>query len=415
MTEGRIGETPARLTDAWPQDRKLKPKPLSDVRPRKPKPAKVHRSSQGFYCVWHGLTLSNWVRLLAQRPPVSWRRAPRLASISWQAAVNSLLTSFEELRFGRQIDAVEVTRPPLFVLGHWRSGTTLLHNLLSLDPQFASPNMYQVLFPTHFLTTESFVTRLTGWMVPKTRPMDQMPAGWAMPQEDELALLLLTGLSPYLMLAFQGQREKYGRFFELADMTADEQRRWKAAFVRLIKKLTVKTGKAICLKSPSHTFRVEPILELFPQAKFVFIKRSPYGVYPSMIHLRKTVFTENALGRPNFAGIEEDTLLSYKHCVEVFERTKSLIPPGQRHEMRFEDLELDPLGQMQQLYRALQLSGWPAEGAAIRQQLPELVRYRKNQFAMDEAEQARIEHLCREIFEIHGYARASAEPAAAAS
>ena len=395
MSSSLIADAP-KSNDAKSTDAKSGP-------PRKTKQPKVHRSSQGFYCIWHGLTFGKWLKLLSQRPPLSWRRAPRLASITAQSALNSMLAAIEKWRFDRAIDAVEVTRPPLFVLGHWRSGTTLLHNLLSLDPQFASPNTYQVLFPSHFLTTEDLVTRLTGRLVPKTRPMDPMPAGWDKPQEDELALLLLTGLSPYLMLAFQGEREKYGRFFDLADMTADEQARWKTALLRFIKKLTLKTGKSICLKSPSHTFRVKPILELFPQSKFVFIKRSPYGVFPSMAHLRKAIFEENSLGKPNLRGIEVDTLFTYQHCVDVFDRTKSLIPPGQLHELRFEDLETDPLGQMETVYESLRLPGWSAEADAIRRKLPELAGYRKNQFAMDEAERRRIYELCREIFDRHDY------------
>ncbi len=37
--------------------------------------------------------------------------------------------------------------PPLFILGHWRSGTTYLHNLIVRDDQSARPTLYQVLFP----------------------------------------------------------------------------------------------------------------------------------------------------------------------------------------------------------------------------------------------------------------------------
>jgi hypothetical protein len=373
----------------------------------------AHRSSQGLYCLWHGLTFSGWLKLLAKRPPLSWRRAPRLASITLQAALNSLLAAIEHFRFGHDIRRTEIVRPPVFVLGHWRSGTTLLHNLLSLDPQFAAPNTFQCVFPTHYLTSETAGKALTNWLVPKHRPMDEMPAGWDIPQEDELALLLLTQLSPYMMLAFQGQREKYGRFFDLADMTPAEQAAWKAALLYIVQKLTLKTGKSICLKSPTHTYRVAPLLELFPHAKFVFIRRNPYDVYNSSLHLRRAIFAENGLGELNTAGLEEDAILTYHHCVETYERTKSLIPAGQLHELRFEDLEVDPLGEMERVYQTLRLEGWPTLAAAIQAQLPELINYRKNRFAKDEAQLRRIYQSCRRIFELHGYPSGLPDAAAA--
>ena len=37
---------------------------------------------------------------------------------------------------------------PVFILGHWRSGTTLFHNLLALDEQFAYPAHLPGLEPT---------------------------------------------------------------------------------------------------------------------------------------------------------------------------------------------------------------------------------------------------------------------------
>ncbi|MDQ3566024.1 MAG: sulfotransferase [Pseudomonadota bacterium] len=61
--------------------------------------------------------------------------------------------------------------PPLFILGHWRSGTTLLHNLLTRDTgQFAYANTYQAVNPRTFLSTEAVNTKLFGFLVPKTQP-----------------------------------------------------------------------------------------------------------------------------------------------------------------------------------------------------------------------------------------------------
>jgi len=358
---------------------------------------------QGFFCVWHGLTFGRFLQFMAQRPRLHWQWSLKLASIAAGSVINSAEALIENLRFGRAIANTEITQPPVFILGHWRSGTTLLHNLMSLDPQFASPNMYQVLFPSHFLTTEKIVTRLTNWLVPKTRPMDNMPAAWSMPQEDELALMLLCGHSGYMMMAFQGDRSKYGHLFDVNDMSPQAQAEWKAALLFFIKKMTYKSRRAILLKSPTHTYRVSTLMEMFPNAKFVYIHRNPYEVYRSTLHLRRAVFTDNGLAPPNFEGYEADMAVTYEHCIRTYEQTKNLIPAGQLHEVRFEALEADPYGEMRNIYEGLNLSNWDTVAPAIRAQLPELARYRKNTFSMDEASKRRIYERLRWIFELYGY------------
>ena len=63
----------------------------------------------------------------------------------------------------------------MFILGHWRSGTTLLHYLLAQDAErFSFANTYQVVNPYTFLCTEETNTRRFARLVPSTRPMDNM-------------------------------------------------------------------------------------------------------------------------------------------------------------------------------------------------------------------------------------------------
>lgn len=358
---------------------------------------------QGFFCLWHGLTFSRFCELMAQRPPLHWKWSLKLASIAASSVINSIDATIENLRFGRAIEKTQITEPPVFILGHWRSGTTLLHNLMSLDPQFTFPTMYEVLFPTHFLTTEKLVTRLTGWLVPKTRPMDNMPAGWDIPQEDELALLLLCGHSGYQMLAFPGQPEKFVPLFDPDNLDERQRAELKRALLFFMKKLTYKHRRAALLKSPTHTFRVPMLLDMFPNAKFVYIHRNPYEVYRSTLHLRRAVITDNSLAPHDFQGYEEEAFQLYENCLRKYEATKSLIPAGQLHELSFDALEADPYGELKQVYQALNLGGWENVEPAIKAQLPELARYRKNSFSMDETSKRRIYERLHWMFERYGY------------
>ncbi len=336
------------------------------------------------------------------RPRWEWKHLPRLATITGLSLINSVDETLERMIFGRRVAQTNI-KPPVFVLGHWRSGTTLLHNLLSLDPQFTYPNLYEVMNSGHFLLTEDLVTRFTGWLIPPTRPMDNMPAAWSMTQEDEVAILLATGVSPYWFIIFSGDRSKYGRFFDLRDVSPEELLRWKGFLRQFLQKLTYKQNKPVVLKSPSHTYRIPTLLEMFPDAKFVYIYRDPYAVMKSSLHLRRTMFTENSFAPPDFREIEDDTLLTYEQCIKTYEETKHLVPAGQLHEMRYEQLEADPVGEMHALYQSLSFTGWEPMEAALQGELPKLKQYEKNKFTIDPQLRQKIYDRCRWVFERYGY------------
>ena len=359
---------------------------------------------QGFFCIWHGSSFSGWLKLLATRPPIHWSRLHKLVTITGLSVINSINNACESMLYGKKIAQQTIEHPPVFILGHWRSGTTLLHNLITLDPQFTFPNLYQVLFPANFLLTERMVTSLTSWAIPKTRPMDNVEAGFHMPQEDEVALVLLSGLSPYLMLAHPTNPSVFERYLELKDIPKSELDRWKERFLYFCKKLTIKANKPIVFKSPTHTFRIPVLLEMFPNAKFVYIYRDPYAVYSSSLHLRRTLFAENGLSRIVMdEKMKDDAMTMYSHCMESYERSRSLIPAGNLHEIRFEDLEADPLGEMHRVYEGLGLGGWKVLEEAIKKKLPELNLYRKNSFKMDENLMRKVYERWKPSFERYGY------------
>jgi omega-hydroxy-beta-dihydromenaquinone-9 sulfotransferase len=117
------------------------------------------------------------------------------------SASNSVNARIERWRCGRQIEAARV-EIPLFILGHYRSGTTHLHNPLALDPQFAAPTLFQVFNPHTFLTTERLAAPVADSIIARRRYKDEMAQGAEMPSEDEFALCTMTGLSPYMAWCF---------------------------------------------------------------------------------------------------------------------------------------------------------------------------------------------------------------------
>lgn len=366
--------------------------------------SKTTGSSQGPFTAWQGMTFGTWLRFLSMRPPVDFSHSPQLAICTACSISNSINRIIERAIYGRQVEKVQFPGPPLFVIGHWRSGTTFLHTLLAEDTRFVTPNTYEILNPHHFLLTESTVVKYTKWLLPKTRPMDNMKLTWDAPQEDESALLNLTLSSPYLMLAFQNQRKLYERYFDMKDVDAGELQRWKRAFMYFVKKLTLKTGKQILLKSPTHSYRIPLLLEMFPDAHFVNILRDPYAVFNSSIHMRHKMFAANALANIPKWDHEEETFLNYRNLFERYHADKHLIPSDRLYEIRYEDLERAPVEELGKLYDYFGWSGYAAVAKAIEGHLQKLGDYQKNEFCMEAGLKRRIYENCRETFKRYGYA-----------
>ena len=231
------------------------------------------------------MTFSDWCETLrANRYGITPRYWHRAALITVGSALNSWYRGREDRAFGERLDRVSVP-PPLFILGHWRSGTTLLHNLLALDDRFAYPNLYEVFFPHTFLSTEDDRTGLVAPLIPRTRVFDNVAQGLDMPNEDEFATAVASLCSPYMLWAFPREARRFERFLTFRDATEAELTRWKEAFLLFLKKLTIRYGRPLLLKSPPHTGRVRLLLEMFPDAKFIHVHREPYTVFRSTRHL----------------------------------------------------------------------------------------------------------------------------------
>ena len=112
------------------------------------------------------------------------------------------------------------------------------------------------------------------------------------PQEDELAVNVLSrGTSYYMPLVFMKQEKEFRDFVSFKTAASEDRERWCNAFTFFLKKLTVRTGKKrILLKSPVHTGRVDLFLQLFPKAQFVYIHRNPYTVFQSAKHMAATTY-----------------------------------------------------------------------------------------------------------------------------
>lgn len=352
-----------------------------------------------------GITTGDWYKLLLENrfavAPAYWGRAAVLTALSFW---NSARRRKEERAYGAEVVNTEI-KVPLLIVGHWRSGTTLLHNLLELDEQFAYPNLFQVTHPHTFLCGEPVVSKVLANTAPQKRPMNNMKVTFASPGEDEFAISMMSLRSPIISWSFPRRQDYYDRYLTFRGVLEEDIARWKAAFVWFLKKLTWRYGRPLLLKSPAHTARIRLILELFPDARFVHIHRHPYTIFQSTQWLYEKAVSFSYLQRPETEQINAGILRRYAEMYDAFLEERALIPAGQFHEVSFQELEQDMVGQVGRLYESLNLDGFRDLEPKLRRYVEAIAAYEKNVYPpLAEPLRRRVAQAWRRSFDEWSYA-----------
>lgn len=358
--------------------------------------------------IWEGSDFFAWLRLLVRHRcavhPSHWYIAAIITGVSFG---HTLMRLLQGAIYGRAIRQTKLVAPPIFIIGHWRTGTTLLHEMLVQDEQFAYPTTYECLDPCDFLLTERLFTRLLWFLVPSHRPMDNMKAGFDRPQEDEFALCLLGAGSPYEMIAFPNQPPSGQEFLDLANVSPRQLRRWQRALDTFLRMVTYRNPKRLVLKSPPHTARIVLLRHMYPGALFIHIVRDPYVVYASTVNLWRTLFQTHGLQKPTGAGLEEYVLDTYVRMHARLEEGKKLLEPRQFFEVRYEELVQNPAGAMQQVYKHFGLPGFERYLPRLEAYLATVRGYETNRYQLTAEQRALVVRRWGEIIRQYGYPVAS--------
>lgn len=356
--------------------------------------------------LWVGCDVSSWLRLLARNGFAVHRSRARVAAVATAASVgNSLLGTVQRIVHGPRVARTVIRHPPVFVLGHWRSGTTLLHELLAADPRHVAPTTYDCLAPHHHLLTRAWLPRLLAGLVPDRRPMDNMAVGWDRPQEDEIALALLGQPSPYDRVAFPNRPAAGAGALDLRGLPAWAVHRWERALDRFVRAVACRgRGRRVVLKSPPHTCRVPTLLRLFPDARFIHVVRDPYIVYPSALHLWRVLAGAHGLQRPDWAGLPEFVLTTFATFHARLEEARRLVPPGRLYDVRYEDLVRDPVGELAAVYRALDLGDFEPARPPVEAYLAGVRGYEPNKYLLTAEERREVSRRWGPLVRRYGYA-----------
>ncbi len=367
------------------------------------KPDKTNRYPFWGPRFWHGMKMYHvFVLLWRNRFQVHPRRWSLACSVLIFSISNSLLFWIQKIIYGRRVAKTKIEHPPIFILGHWRTGTTFLHELLVRDTRFSYPTTYECFTPNHFLVSSWYMPKLVSFLMPKQRPQDNMAAGFDRPQEDEFALCAMGAPTPYVRMAFPNRPAPYLEFLNMQGVSERDLRRFKKALLWFVRALTFRKKKQLVLKSPPHTGRIEVLAEMFPGAKFIHIVRDPYALFPSM---RRTWDALDAAQGLQIRRNDIDDLIfeCFERMYEGFEQQRKKIDPDCICDVRYEELTRDPIGVVESVYEALNLGDFePA-----REKLEEFVRdqqnYKTNRHELDPELKEQIDRRWAGYFEKYGY------------
>ena len=358
--------------------------------------------------IWWGLLRSGGFR-------VHLSRLPMAVGITLATPINSILAGVQKLLFRSRLKSDELQGPPVFILGHWRSGTTLLHELMVLDDRYSSPSTYQCFAPHHFLVTQWFFRRFASWLLPGKRPMDNMDAGWDRPQEDEFALMNLGMPSPYRRIAFPNQGGVDLDYLDFEGVSEADRAVWAKTLRQFMVGVGISTGRPLIMKSPTHTGRLSELAREFPDAKFIHITRDPRALFPSTCRLWQGLDAIQALQVPNH-DLEANHPLHASHDLQnyvveclrrmygAFHQDCEQIPANRLIHIKYEELIADPVATLTRVYQDLHLSDFETVKPTIQEWVRTKHRqYKPNQHDLHPDQEALIRQEWRDYFQRYQY------------
>jgi len=264
---------------------------------------------------------------------------------------------YERLRYDREIARREIPDDPVFILGHWRSGTSRLQELLCSDTRFATLTAFDAMFPECMLSTRRWLPglldrglRLFG---ARYRAQDR-PLQMSQPAEDDFYSLCMSDPdSAYWGHLFP--RQARCRFLQ-SKVTAG----WLDGHRYMLKKLRIAyPGKRLLLKSPPNTTRLAELKREHPGAQFIFIHRHPFDTFGSTCRLWRIIGEQTMLQTIELPELEDLILDIQVHTYKRYLDCRGNLSPDDLVEVSLSDLGKAPLSTIESIYTRLGLGELP--------------------------------------------------------
>jgi omega-hydroxy-beta-dihydromenaquinone-9 sulfotransferase len=309
---------------------------------------------------WHrlfhplcGADISTLAAILQQNGMPSPGRLPAFGVVCAMAALRLPFTALE--RIADLVWPPAGADPPVFVIGHPRSGTTHLHNALAASGAFTTVPPVVASLPHERRTIGPILRPFIEARLPQDRMIDGVRIRADDPVEDELALANLAAPSYFHALYFpRNFAEDYAHSL-LQDWPGVHASARRMALLRYVSAMSRRGPAPLLLKNPAYTARPDLLVNLFPGAKIIHIRRNPLDVYASSRRALRTVLMELSFQTWSDVEIDPVVLETYpKVMAESLRRSRDL-PPGCYLETSFESLTRSPEAALKRIWKVLDL------------------------------------------------------------
>ena len=224
-----------------------------------------------------GCRFDNWMRLIHENPitPENKKQVRFMSVVSFVLGIPAFL---EWLIFYIPIKRTKLKKDPVYIVGHWRTGTTYMQNLLTRDPQFGWFDPVRTVTFNNCILMKHVLAAVQKNLLQGARPMDNLEYTLDLPMEEVFAQATISTQAIAHMLVFPdgGNGVKYIETAFIDEQPEKKQREWKKAYDYILKKVTwIQKGKQLLLKSPENTCRIGMLKHCYPGSKFINIYRNP--------------------------------------------------------------------------------------------------------------------------------------------
>jgi hypothetical protein len=312
-----------------------------------------------------------------------------LRAAAWARAPFSAL---ERALLERGLPRIEDGPGPVFILGHWRSGTTHLYNLMSLG-NWGCVRPVSAGLPHDMLLLGRLLRPLLERQLPETRWIDAIPVTPDAPQEDETAIANMSPLSFYHGLYFPRAFDRLidrGLFFD--GCSEREIAEWRRCFRRFLAKVAREQDRPLLIKNPVYTARPRMLLDMFPHARFIHIRRNPHDAFRSMRNFHGRLLEAMALQAvPPELDVDATILRVYSRMMTAYDEQTADWEAPRLVELSYETLDARPLEALERVHDALELPGFDALAPRAQAYLDALGVFPRNVLPRDAETERKVE------------------------
>ncbi len=352
-----------------------------------------------------GTTFVNWIKvILENKLQISLQYIPRAIYVTLLIIFTTPLRYIEKKKYDKKIKNINI-KHPIFIIGHWRSGTTFMHYLLGQDKNLAYVSTMETLDPSIFLAYEKMLNKIVSNSLPSKRPMDNLEMNSYLPYEEEYAIANLSPYSFYHAWYFPKKIEYYFKKYVLfEDVSETVISDWKKTYNYFLKKIAFKNkDKQIILKSLVNTAKIKHILEMFPNAKFIHLYRDPYYLYSSTWKLYESILPIFSFQKVDKEKLDLAIINIYKKLYLKYFEEKNLIPKENLFEIKYEEFIKNPIETVEKIYKQFKIENIEKVKPLFESYVKKHENYQRNNHIINEKTKEKIYKEWDFAFKIFNY------------